>query len=50
MLRGKEVRYLIVEIKKTLFNCYDEFSLYLFFSIPWNLKLLLALYNAKEDK
>ena len=31
---NEDVIYLIVEIKKTLFNCYNEFGWHLFFDIP----------------
>ena len=34
--KGEDVSYSIVEIKKTLFNCYDEFGWRLYFDIPWN--------------
>ena len=46
--KGEEVSYSIVEIKKSLFNCYEEFGWRLFFDIPWNSIPLQAAYEAKE--
>jgi len=47
--KGEGISYSIAEIKKTLFNCYDEFGWRLHYDIPWNLIPLQAAYKAKEN-
>ena len=47
--KEEDISYSIVEIKKTLFNCCDEFSWRLCFDIPWNLIPLQAACKAKEN-
>ena len=46
--KNEDVSYSIVQIKKTLFNCYDEFGWRLFFDVPWNSIPLQMACKAKE--
>ena len=47
--KSQDVSYSIVEIKKTLFNCYDEFGWRLYFDAPWNSIALQAACKAKKN-
>ena len=46
--KGDEISFSIVKIKKTLFNCYEEFSWRLFFDIAWNSKALQIACKESE--
>ena len=48
--KGEDISYSIVEIKKTLFNCYKECGWRLHFDIPWNSLPLQAACKAKENE
>ena len=46
--KGEEVSYSVVEIKKTMFNCYADTGWRLFFNVRWNNKMLQSKYNIKN--
>ena len=46
--KNEDDSYSIVKIKKTLFNCYDEFGWRLFFDVPWNSIPLQMACKEKE--
>lgn len=47
--KGEGISYSIAEIKKTLFNCCDEFGWRLHYDMPWNSTPLQAACKAKEN-
>ena len=45
--KGEEISFSVIRIKKTLFNCYDEFGWRMYFDVEWN---NIALQAAREDE
>ena len=45
--KGEEISFYVVQIKKSVFNCYVEFGKRMFFDGAWN---NLALQDALDDE